>query len=149
MGDILHYALGYVASVYGVTSKNAQKELKLFHLFGDPTLDMWFRAPRPPLAVFLHPIDVFRRPPLPLPDPAPVLRVSYPIEGVTLTALAPDPVVGFKPVARRTVSNGEAILSGFFDELDGAPIDYFSLRYSASIENGVSVRVRSDVEEPN
>jgi hypothetical protein len=149
IGDILRYGFAYLASVYGVENSSTQREMKLFHVFGDPTLEMWFRAPRGlrTLVPTFGLAQVFGRPSIPGPDPAPVLRVNYGVEGAVLTAYAVDSDIDLRPVARGTVVNGQAILTGYGDELDGTPIDVGAMRFSASAENRVSIPI-FPFEEP-
>ena len=54
LGDILNYALAY-SLLYEDDGRKLQKQLEMYHVIGDPTLQLWVEKPRPvDLHAFIH-----------------------------------------------------------------------------------------------
>lgn len=155
LGDILNYAKLYIFTELGAPGApfevspqvDALSELFLWHVLGDPTLEMWTSAPRLHLLVANHggiEIDAYG------------LRVHYSVEGATITALQPgtecgrfdtggggsdtsppiDTVPGTTcvvPIGRGIVTGGVATLQYIVPPAGGVEI-----LLSASMENAVS-----------
>lgn len=127
LGDILNYAKLYVLFQVGapqtlgtVSLLDWFAVLPLFHVLGDPTLEMWTSKP-----VSLSPhfkLDAF-------PDS---LLIKYDIDGATITALQ-ETEEGLAPIGRATVKDGNAILKYVVLPQPDVPI-----LLSASLENAVS-----------
>jgi len=138
LGDILNHGKMYILSQIGVAQTAGDVILDgvigewiMWHAFGDPTLEMWTRNP--------HRITL---------DPSVVvavlrdrLRVEYPVEGATLTAL--QELEGPVPVGRAIVKNGVAEIP-FFVQPDGQAL----IQLSASLENSVSVALKQGGPPP-
>jgi hypothetical protein len=139
LGDILNHGKLYLLSQLGVAQTAGEilldgvvGEWIMWHVFGDPTLEMWTRNP--------HRITL---------DPNVVvavqqdrLQVRYPVEGATLTAL--QLIRGIPvPVARADVRGGAGDLPFFVP-----PDPQFPLLLSASLENAVSVPLKQSTPAP-
>ncbi|MFN8492414.1 MAG: C25 family cysteine peptidase [Caldilineaceae bacterium] len=104
LGDILNYGKEYLVSQVGVaqtagsvTSDDADTDVILYHVFGDPTLEMWTKNPhRLTLPGYFTYTIPFTR----------TIDIRYPINGAVVTALQ-----GGNPVARGAVVNGQARLT--------------------------------------
>ncbi len=139
LGDLLNYSKLGMANVAAgedpnsTAYLNAINHIRLYHLIGDPTLDIWTGSPvRLPGDIFL----------IPFPD---FLDIPYDVEGAMITALQeqepPGGVVGLPPVlapiARGVVREGTARLPYINQPLAGVP-----LRYFATMPNAISTELR-------
>jgi hypothetical protein len=131
LGDILNHGKFYLLSQVGVAQpagdvswNDVVQELILWHVFGDPTLEMWTSNP-------------WR---FSLPSWAEVqlqedgLVVSYDLEGAEITALQTLADGSVRPVGRAVVTRGVAKLPFFV-----RPDPKLPIQLSASKENAVSV----------
>ncbi|MBX3014932.1 MAG: hypothetical protein KF832_25650 [Caldilineaceae bacterium] len=128
LGDILNYGKSYLAGQVGVaqtagsvSQTSANDDIILYHVYGDPTMQMWTSNPWFIRLPKLYEIVKF--------DPT-IWQLRYPMEGVQLTLLQ-DGV----PVARGTVRNGQVALPILDEKFD--PDKPYEL--SASDASGVSV----------
>lgn len=125
LGDMLNYAKLYTltemtapTSVVDVSVfDDVLSELYLWHVIGDPTLEMW--TSRPATLPFEHRLSW----------QAHSLRVEYSIEGATLTALQvrsfPDADIRtteMRPIGRAQVKNGVAVLDFVLEPWPDTPI---------------------------
>jgi hypothetical protein len=133
LGDILNQAKRYTLTKFGLvgttapyTLQIAQDELFLYHVLGDPTLEMWTAPPRRlPLEY-----ELLVRPEL--------LEVRYAVERSTITAF--QEVEGAnRNIGRAPVINGEAFLSYVEKPVEGVPI-----QLSASLLNAVSQQLTEE-----
>jgi hypothetical protein len=123
LGDILNHAKVYMftqTDVEDLSLSMVVDQLVLFHVIGDPTLEMWTA---PPLML----VGDFSAAMFPK-----ELRVHYPHEGATITAFQ-DTGDGVVPIGRAVVKDGEAILQYVVPPLGRLPI-----LLSASKANAVS-----------
>jgi hypothetical protein len=112
LGDILNHGKVYLLTQTGPETGWEQfwfDELFLYHVIGDPTLEMW--TSQVMTLVADHTLEVLEK----------MLRVRYPIEGATITALQ-NTDDGLAPIGRATVKNGEAILNYVVPPQPGSPI---------------------------
>lgn len=137
LGDLLNYSkLGMANAAAGEDTNstfylNTINHVRLYHLIGDPTLDIWTGSPvRLPRDIFL----------IPFPD---FLEIPYAVEGAVITALqeqAPAGTAGLPPtlvpIARGVVQDGKAILPYVNQPLDDVP-----LRFFAGMPNAVSTEL--------
>ncbi len=138
LGDILNYGKSYLAGQVGVaqtagsvSSTSANDDIILYHLFGDPTMQMWTSNPWHIKLPRLYEIVKF--------DPT-IWELRYPIEGAVITLLQEG-----NPVARATVRNGIATMPIL---LDGFAADKgFDL--SASVPGGMSTLLESSKTNGN
>ena len=142
LGDVLDHGKSYMLTQVGVTMqtgpaggtwdqlKDALSELSLFHLLGDPTMEIWTHPP-PLMVGDIEVVEV-------LDD---MIRVRYPEEGATITAWqVTEEVV---PIARSKVHLGEARLPYVLPPRGDAPI-----LFSASKQGAVGrLLVPSDLPE--
>jgi len=128
LGDILNYAKLYTLSQCGI-QQSLEKPVypldvlavfSLFHLLGDPTLELWTSSPITLSADFK------------LEALADALHIEYGIDNATITALQ-QKESGLAPIGRATVKNGEATLHYVVEPEADMPI-----LLSASLENGIS-----------
>ncbi len=136
LGDILNHGKFYLATQVGVegtteapTLGNLQSELFLWHVIGDPTLEMWTKRPyRLPWEYEVF-IDLKW------------LKVKYAMKGATITAYQKTKR-GINVVGRAEVTNGEATIPLIRQPIPGEPI-----QLSASFANAVSINL-TDVKRP-
>ena len=127
LGDILNYGKSYLAGQVGVaqtagsvSQTSANDDIILYHVYGDPTMQMWTSNPwfiR--LPILYEPIKF---------DPT-IWELRYPIEGVNITLLQEG-----APVARGVVRNGQVALPLLGDFNPDKPYEL-----SASDASGMSV----------
>jgi len=139
LGDILNHGKLYLATQIGVaqpagdiTVTDYTDEIILYHVIGDPTLEMWTSNPHR-----LRLVDDFALVVL-----AGALRVDYPHEGAEITALVLQDNGSAVPVGRGIVQRGVAMLpfvSPLLQQVDPA-----KLILSASRDNAVSVQLRTN-----
>jgi len=138
LGDILNHGKRYLATQIGVaqpgsdvSERNYYDEVVLFHVFGDPTLEMWtsnpYLLPLPPSAEITVQLDG--------------VVVTYPHEGAEITALQVFTDGSTRPLARGTVAGGVARLPFILPRGEG--IDPATIALSASAPNSVSVSLKS------
>lgn len=129
LGDILNHAKLYMAGQVGVaqtagsvTASQSNTNIILYHVLGDPTLQMWTSNPH---QIFLPPwikyIEVKPN----------WWRIGYPVEGAVITALQDG-----EPVARGRVVNGSAILVALGD--GSVRNEKRPLTFSAAMPDGQS-----------
>lgn len=114
LGDILNHAKLYVISRIGLDTdgtsySNAYDELLLYHVIGDPTLEIWTRDPRVltlPGSFTLGPVG----------DDD--LDIQYAAEGAIITAYQ-ETLNGLYPVGRGPVIGGVAKIEFFQDPIFG------------------------------
>lgn len=129
LGDILNYAKLYTLSQCGIMQAlekpvyllDVAAVFSLFHVVGDPTLEMWTSEPMVLSAEYQ--IET-------LTD---YLRVQYPIDNVWLTAFQ-ERDDGRVPIGRAKVKNGEATLNYVVP-----PDPVYPIMLSASMENAVNL----------
>jgi hypothetical protein len=131
LGDILNHGKLLLISTYGLPAVTADldgtpaaSELYLWHVLGDPTLEMW--TAKPGLKLIRHYDFILAQN---------YLLVKYELEGTLITAYQ-ETKDGVMPLGRAEVRNGEARLSLIQQPVAGAAI-----QFSASLENDVSVRL--------
>jgi hypothetical protein len=134
LGDILNHGKMYLGTQVGVAqpagdiaSQDYVDEIILYHVIGDPTLEMWTGNP--------HRLRLTTEFAFALAEGG--FLVSYAVEGAEITALQVLRDGSARPIARGTVKNGVAELPLVAAGL--ASIDPNSLLLSASLENAVSV----------
>ncbi|MFN0085589.1 MAG: C25 family cysteine peptidase [Blastocatellia bacterium] len=132
LGDILNHGKLFLISHYGLPavtadldaagiSAAAASELYLWHVLGDPTLEMWTSKPR------LRLIKDFTAHFNPN-----YLLIKYQIEQAMITAYQ-ETRDGIVPLARGRVTRGEAVLPFLLRPTPGAPI-----HLAVSTENDIS-----------
>ena len=118
LGDILNYAKMYVLSEVGAVQA-AGKLLypldlfaisPLFHVLGDPTLEMWTSKPAVSLSLD-YTLETLQD----------SLLVIYSVDGAQVTALQKTDN-GMVPIGRATVKNGEATLTYVVEPEETFPI---------------------------
>jgi len=148
LGDILSYGKQYmianIGATYGdeyseVTTTAALRDLFMYHVLGDPTLEMWTEVPS---YMILEATVGFDFTPKPDDDPpgganapaAPTgMRVVYPIDGAAITAYQQDGDQWI-PLGRGTIAQQHAFLSFVVNAKWGVPI-----RLAASLPGAISV----------
>lgn len=130
LGDVLNWGKIYLASQVGITqtagdvsTDDMGYEYHIWHLIGDPTLEMWTHNPyRLKLSSLLNAVDTGGR-----------LQVLYPQNGATITVLQ---TIGTTtvPIGRAVVTNGIANVPVINQVTPEYP-----LQYSASLTDAVSV----------
>jgi hypothetical protein len=136
LGDILNHGKIYLATQIGlsqptgskVTEQNFRDEVILYHVLGDPTLEMW--TSNPYVLDLPATVDVTAE--------SDGLVAQYPVEGAEITALQVLANGSTRPLARGTVSGGMARLP-FVTGIEKVGLG--SVRLSASLPNAVSVRL--------
>ena len=134
LGDILNYAKGYlwgqigVAQTAGSVSTNsATMDVILYHVYGDPTMEMWTKDPH---KFWLGEIFIIE-------EYNPFgWRVRYPVNGATLTALQDG-----LPIGRAVVQDGKADIKFVNQPTADKPIEW-----SASLPGAVSVKLRQEAQ---
>ncbi|MGH9843180.1 MAG: C25 family cysteine peptidase, partial [Blastocatellia bacterium] len=128
LGDILNHGKLFLISSAGLPAITADldgsaaaSELYLWHVLGDPTLEMWTKRP---LRFFIKDFSVFFN--------TNYLRVKYELENALITAYQ-ETKEGIVPIGRGEVKKGEAILPFIQKPLQGVQI-----QLAASVENDVS-----------
>ncbi|MFN0123538.1 MAG: hypothetical protein ACKV2V_23800, partial [Blastocatellia bacterium] len=131
LGDILNYAKCYLMTQVGtfdINNSTVRSELYMWHVIGDPTLEMWTRRPYR-LPVFELPELVkwrwWEREPLP-----------FPIEKAVITILQ-ETEKGPIPIGRGEVENGEARFN-----FVTTPNPRLPMRISVGAENAVGASVK-------
>lgn len=132
LGDILNYGKSYLAGQVGVaqtagsvSQNEANTDIILYHVFGDPTMQMWTSNPwiiRLPRLYY----EIERLPHL--------WELRYPVEGAVITLLQEG-----NPVARTTVRNGLASMPILLDGFDADK----GFELSASVPGGMSTLLES------
>jgi len=133
LGDILNYGKAYLATQVGaagngdgVTSGDLSSELYMWHVIGDPTLEMWTNNPHrwvinPDIVAKLNQF---------------VLHVRFPYDEAVITAF--QEIRGVPtPIGRGVVSGGEASLS-----LVNVPRPGVEIKFVANVENSVSTPLK-------
>ncbi len=139
LGDILSYAKIYVLSEDGVVQPSGSTlypldiyaVFPLFHVLGDPTLEMWTSKPALMLSLD-YDLDILEH----------SLRVKYSLDGARITALQ-ETDSGMVPIGKATVKNGEATLTYVVEPQPNTPI-----LLSVSMENAVSRLLAPSAPEP-
>jgi hypothetical protein len=137
LGDILNHGKLYLGTQIGVaqpagdvTVTDYTDEIILYHVIGDPTLEMWTANPHRLTLATEFALAVL----------AGSLRVEYAHEGAEITALLLQDDGSAVPVGRGTVRGGAAILP--FASPGLQQVDTQRLILSASRDNAVSVPLR-------
>ncbi len=132
LGDILNHGKLYLMTQVGVagttvapTEDNLTSELYLWHVLGDPTLQMWTGRPLRVLYPYFKAEWVNSL----------TLKVKYDIENAQITAFQ-ETKDGIVHIGRAEVIKGEAIISVFQRPVAGAPIQLV-----ASTDDDVSVKL--------
>src|SRR5262249_36487041 len=130
LGDILNHGKAYLLSVD--TSTSARDELYLYHVLGDPTMEMRTKNPY----LIKLPRVYFIPQPIQIGDPAYKIQYEAP-NGTELTAyqISGNAVV---PVARGVVENGAATLT-----VVNQPNPQVPLQLSAAVDDGLSTDLPS------
>ena len=128
LGDIMNHAKLYLltqvgVSGAGVSESNAINELAMWHVIGDPTLEIWTENPNPnPL-----PGDfTFKQE-----DGSAIFE--YTVEGATVTVYQVDSRNEFVPIGRASVVDGRATIDYF-----QRPVRGVDLILSVTAQNAVS-----------
>lgn len=139
LGDILNHGKIYLATQIGVAQPAGDialqdyiDEIILYHVLGDPTLEMWTGNPHRLVLSPLFELTV-------LPEQ---LVVRYTVEGAELTALQLMGDGSVRPLARGVVTGGVAELPYI---VPPNPIDPRTIHLSASLPNAVSVQLQGPV----
>jgi hypothetical protein len=138
LGDILNHGKLYMMTQIGVagagvSSSSADDELKLWHVFGDPTMKIYRAYPY----VVTLPVEVITQ------LLAQTIQIDYPVEGaeVTLYQNAKDGSV--IPIARGTVEGGTALLDYF-----EAPDRQAPLFAAVSLEDAIPIAAQVTLVTP-
>jgi len=138
LGDILNHGKLYLATQIGVTQPAGDiditdytDEIILYHVIGDPTLEMWTSNPHRLRLVQEFALAVL----------AGALHVQYAHEGAEISALLLQDDGSAVPVGRGTVRGGRAVLPLISPLLQ--QVDPRRLILSASRDNAVSVELRA------
>lgn len=127
LGDLFNHSRLYMATVHGGLSplddgfKNAINHVRLYHAFGDPTLEIWTDNP-------------FKLPPIELIEINPLfISIPFAIDGTVMTVLqrTRDELL---PIGRATVVGGLAHVQFFM-----TPADEGSLFVAATKPNAIGV----------
>jgi hypothetical protein len=134
----MNYGKSYLAGQVGVaqtagsvSQTSANDDIILYHVYGDPTMQMWTSNPWHITLPRLYEIVKF--------DPT-IWELRYPIEGAIITLLQEG-----NPVARTTVRNGIATMPILLEEFDAD--QGFDL--SASLPGGLSTLLESSRSSGN
>jgi PKD repeat protein len=139
LGDIMNHAKLYLLTQVdmagaGVSENDALNELYMWHVLGDPTLEIWTENPNPNL----------------LPDDFSFEQgedsaiLTYAADGATVTAYQVDPAGnGFVAIGRAPVVNGRANIEYFQQPLPGVAIIL-----AVSAEDAVSRRLTIEPSVP-
>lgn len=132
LGDILNYGKSYLAGQVGVaqtagsvSQNSANTDIILYHVYGDPTMQMWTSNPWQIKLPKLY--EVMTRNPN-------IWELHYPVEGAILTLLQEG-----NPVARATVRNGLAAMPILLEGFDAEK----GYELSASVPGGMSTLLAS------
>lgn len=138
LGDILNHGKLYLATQIGVAQPAGDisvtdytDEIILYHVIGDPTLEMWTGNP--------HRLKLSQE--FVLTALAGALQVEYALDNAEITALLLQDDGSAVPVGRGTVRGGRAILPLVSPLLQ--QVDPKRLLLSASRNNAVSVELRA------
>ena len=129
LGDIMNHAKLYLLTQIdlggvGVSENNAFNELAMWHVIGDPTLEIWTENPNPNVLP-----DDFT-----LEQGEDSMTLSYAVDGAIVTVYQVDPTSnGFVAIGRAPVVNGRAKIEYFQQPLRGVEIIL-----TVSAENAVS-----------
>ena len=133
LGDILNYGKAYLATQVGVAGTteapsggDLSSELYLWHVIGDPTLEMWTSNPHsftidPNILVQINKYE---------------LQIRFPYDEAVITAFQ-ETRTGPIPIGRGVVKNGEASFS-----LLNLPRPGVEIKFVANVENGVSIPLK-------
>jgi hypothetical protein len=148
LGDILSYGKQYlianIGTTYGgpyaeVSTSAALRNLYMYHVLGDPTLEMWIETPRHMLFEATIGFDFTSGTSKDPPDHAIApatptgMRVVYPIDGAVITAYQQSDDQWI-PLGRGTIDQQHAFLSFVADTLPDVPIQVV-----ASLPGAISV----------
>jgi len=132
LGDILNYGKGYLWGQIGVaqtagsiSTDSATMNVILYHIYGDPTMEMWTKDPHKFWLSDLLVIEQFN---------SNGWRVRYPVNGANLTALQNG-----VPVGRATVKDGKADISFINPPEPDKPV-----QWTASLPGAVSVKLHQE-----
>ena len=135
LGDILNHGKLYLMTQLGVegtteapTQGNINSDLFLWHVIGDPTLEMWTSNPNSKL------LDIISVRWLSTLE----LRLKYPIDFAQITAFQ-ESKDGIVHLGRVQIKDGEAVMT-----LLHKPIAGKAIQFSASLADHVSVRLKSN-----
>jgi len=138
LGDILNYGKSYLAGQVGVAQtagqvgqSSANTDIILYHVFGDPTMQMWTSNPWTIKLPKLYEILKF--------DPR-IWELRYPVEGAIITLLQDG-----NPVGRATVRNGIAAMPILLDNFDAEK----GFDLSAAVPGGLSTLLESSESRGN
>ncbi len=126
LGDILIHGGLYMLTQINLTvdAAHAGDQIHMYHVFGDPTLEMWTS----------YPYKIHLGWPVSISSIAGSLRAQFGVEGATITVFRPDPNMGPPiPVARGVVQDGVAPL----DAIAGLEFGQ-DLQVSVSLPDSVS-----------
>ncbi|MEP7340890.1 MAG: C25 family cysteine peptidase [Acidobacteriota bacterium] len=133
LGDILNYGKAYLATQVGVAGTteatsawDLTSELYLWHVIGDPTLEMWTSNPHaftidPNILVKINKLE---------------WQIRFPYDEAVVTAFQ-ETRTGPIPIGRGVVKNGEASFS-----LVNLPRPGADIKFVANVENGVSIPLK-------
>lgn len=132
LGDILNHGKLYMMSQVGVAGTteapsqwNVSSNLYMWHVLGDPTLEMWTGRPVKKLIPDFYAYWISNT----------VLKLKYAMEDITITAYQ-ETKNGFVHIGRGKVKNGEATLQVVQRPVNGIPIQLI-----ASADGEVSVNL--------
>lgn len=134
LGDILNYGKSYLWGQIGVaqtagsiSTNSATMDVILYHVYGDPTMEMWTKDPNKFWLIDILTIESILEK---------SWLVRYPVNGATLTALQDG-----KPIGRATVAEGKATVQFINPPEPDKPV-----QWSASLPGAVSVKLRTEGE---
>jgi hypothetical protein len=135
LGDILNHAKLYLATQIGVSGQGTSyadfiNELYLYHVIGDPTLEIYTKDPyKLMLSVEFAVLESLRD----------RIILSYPNNGAVITALQDGPD-GLIPVGRGTVVEGQVVIDYF-----EAPLMEEPLQLSATYPDAIPASGEIDI----
>lgn len=135
LGDILNHGKLYMWTQIGafeINNAKAEDQLRLWHVMGDPTLEIWTGNPHVRLLPNTLRADILRE----------AINVSYTQDDAVITAFEVRPEGPPIPIARGTVKGGVASLP----ILAGSGGKY-PIKYIANHENAKSVELEEEKEK--
>lgn len=137
LGDILNHGKAYMLTQIGVgpagampSASEVTAELRLWHCYGDPTLEIW--SSNPHTFILSSALSAIRT--------SLVLTLNYEVNGAMVTAFQANPNGGTMVLGRATVEGGHATMNLFRQPLAETPVQ-FSVEY----ENAIPIQISANV----
>ena len=137
LGDILNHGKTYMLTQVGIgpagampSADEATAELRLWHCFGDPTLEIWTANPHSFALPSVLTAALSAR----------IMTVNYETNGALITAFQSDPNGGNTVLGRASVEGGHATITLIRDPLAGLPV-----QFSVDLENAIPVQISANV----